>query len=97
MVVARLCAGRLLTESVVVARVCWLPVLLTRVCALARHGTWRVFVGSYSPYNLLVGDNLVMDLAFMRAVVAASKWLGVGAFPEGHISTWPPPKKNEWL
>ena len=57
----------------------------------------KMFVGAFSPYYLLVGGNLVMDLAFMHAVVAASKWLGVGAFPEGHISTWPPPKKNEWL
>jgi len=56
-----------------------------------------MFVGAFSPYNLLVGGNLVMDLAFMRAVVAASTWLGAVSFPEGHISTWPPPKKNEWL
>ena len=29
--------------------------------------------------------------------LAVSKWLGVGSFPEGHISIWPPPKEQEWL
>jgi len=56
----------------------------------------KMFVGSYSPYNLLSRGSMVIDLAFMRAVVPASKWLGVASFPKGHISIWPP-KEQGWL
>ena len=49
-----------------------------------------MFKGGFSPYQLLCSGKLVMDLAFMRGVVAASKWLGPHVLPTGYISEWPP-------
>ena len=48
----------------------------------------RLFLGAWSTHNLLVTSKL----AFMRAVVAASIWLGPSSMPAGYvnISDWPP-------
>ena len=56
-----------------------------------------IFTGPFSAYNLLCTSHLVMDHAFMRAVVAASKWLGPTVFPVGYIANWPPPYEEEQL
>ena len=65
---------------------------LLRACFVSEE---KIFQGPFSPYNLLCSGNLVIDLAFMRAVVAASKWLGPHAFPAGYISEWPPSQEQE--
>ena len=67
---------------------------LLRACFVMEE---KISQGTYSAYNLLCSSNLVIDLAFMRAVVAASKWFGALGFPEGHISEWPPSQGQEWL
>ena len=36
--------------------------------------------------------NLVLDHAFIRAFVAASRWLGPDAMPAGYMITGPPPQ-----
>ena len=65
----------------------------------------KIIQGPYSPYNLLRSGKLVIDLALMRGVVAASKWIGPHALPAGYISEWPSLQENpydlsgwqEWL
>ena len=62
---------------------------LLRTCFVDEQ---RLFQGAWSHHNLLVTSKLVVDLAFMRAVLAASKWLGPSSMPAGYvnISDWPP-------
>ena len=50
----------------------------------------RLFKGPFSPYNLLCSSKLVIDHAFFRAVLAASKWIGPIVMTVGYLSTWPP-------
>ena len=54
-------------------------------------GDLYMFESQYSPFHLLLAGRLVVDIAFVRAVVAASKWLGPDGLPGGYISLWPPP------
>ena len=49
-----------------------------------------MFKDGFSPYQLLCSSQLVMDMAFARAVRAACQWLGPIAMPAGYIQTWPP-------
>ena len=67
---------------------------LLRACFISEE---LMFTGPFSAYNLLCTSNLVMDHAFLRAVVAASKWLGPTVFPVGYIANWPPPYEEEQL
>ena len=50
----------------------------------------RLFKGPYSAYNLLCSSKLVIDHAFLRAVLAASKWLGPMVMTVGYLAAWPP-------
>ena len=49
-----------------------------------------MFNNAYSPYQLLASSHMVLDMAFARAVLVASAWLGPDAMPAGYIQTWPP-------
>ena len=67
--------------------------------AALRHLLRRCFVGehlmfkdAYSAYQLLCSSQMIIDMAFVRAVLAASSWLGPDAMPAGYIHTWPPPE-----
>ena len=52
---------------------------------------WRImFTGAFSPYQLLCMIDMILDMAFVRAVLTASFWLGPDAMPAGYIPTWPP-------
>ena len=60
---------------------------------LLRHCFIRdnyMFVGAFTPYQLLCSSHMILDMAFIRAVLAASEWLGPVAMPAGYIQTWPP-------
>ena len=67
---------------------------LLRACFV---GEERLFQHGWSPYNLLLTSKLVIDLAFMRAVKAASNWLGPSSMPAGFISEWPPNEDDAGL
>ena len=60
-------------------------------------GHWMMFTDAFSPYQLLCSSRWVLDMAFLRAVLAASAWLGPGAMPVGYIDSWPPPDGEEGL
>ena len=60
---------------------------LLRVCFVGQE---KLFQNAWSPFNLLCSSNLVLDQAFLRAVVAASRWLGPEVMPVGYTATWPP-------
>ena len=60
---------------------------LLRACFV---GDEKLFQNAWSPFNLLCSSNLVLDQAFLRAVVAASRWLGPETMPVGYTATWPP-------
>ena len=49
-----------------------------------------MFKNEYSPYNLLIASHMCIDVAFVRAVLLASAWLGPDVMPVGHLPTWPP-------
>ena len=49
-----------------------------------------MFKNKYSPYNLLCVSHMCIDVAFVRAVLLASAWLGPDVMPVGHLPTWPP-------
>ena len=67
---------------------------LLGACFVSSH---LMFTGAFSPYNLLCASNLVIDHAFIRAVLAASKWLGPNLLPVGYMPNWPPPYDEEQL
>ena len=67
---------------------------LLRVCFVSSE---MLFVDSFSPYQFLCTGHLVIDLAFMRAVVAACRWLGPLGLPAGYIAEWPPPQETAGL
>ena len=50
-----------------------------------------IFNGPWSPYWLLHHSNFILDKAFVRAVIAVSRWLGEKRFPDGLYGPWPPP------
>ena len=56
-----------------------------------------MFKDAYSAYQLLCSSQMIVDMAFVRAVIAASAWLGPGAMPVGYIDSWPPPEGEEGL
>ena len=43
-----------------------------------------------SPQKLLCRSKMNIDMAFVRAVLTASQWLGPTAMPAGYIGSWPP-------
>ena len=49
-----------------------------------------MFNGSWSPEALLMSCDFILDKAYIRAVIAASKWLGPDRFPNGLFGEWPP-------
>ena len=49
-----------------------------------------MFKNKCSPYNLLCVSHMCIDVAFVRAVLLASAWLGPDVMPVGHLPTWPP-------
>ena len=46
-----------------------------------------MFKDACSPYQLLCSSHMILDMAFVRAVIAASAWLGPDAMPVGYIYT----------
>jgi len=60
---------------------------LLRACFVSPE---KMLQGCWSPFHLLCHSKLVLDHAFLRAVVAASRWLGVEVMPVGFIEDWPP-------
>ena len=60
-------------------------------------GEEYMFKGAYSPYQLLCRSQMILDMAFVRAVITASAWLGQEAMPAGYISIWPPPEADTGL
>ena len=56
-----------------------------------------MFQGVFSSYQLLCSSHMVLDMAFIRAVLAAAEWLGPGAMPAGYIQTWPPLEEDAGL
>ena len=67
---------------------------------LLRHcfvGSAFMFKDACSPYQLLCSSHMLLDMAFVRAVIAASAWLGPDAMLVGYISTWPPPESETGL
>ena len=67
---------------------------LLRACFIHSH---LLFAGPWTAYNLLCQSDLVIDHAFIRAVLCASKWLGPKILPVGYIRAWPPPYPEEQL
>ena len=55
-----------------------------------------IFNGSWSPYWLLHHSDYILDKAFVRAVIAASRWLGEERFPDGLYGCWPPPAPADY-
>ena len=51
-----------------------------------------MFKNACSPYQLLCRSQMILDIAFVRAVLTASQWLGPHAMPAGYIESWPPPE-----
>ena len=49
-----------------------------------------MFQGACSPFQLLCRCQLILDMAFVRAVLIASQWLGFLGMPAGYIDKWPP-------
>ena len=49
-----------------------------------------MFQGACSPFQLLCRSHFILDMAFVRAVLTASHWLGPHSMPVGYISAWPP-------
>ena len=50
---------------------------------LLRHCFIRdnfMFVGPFTPYQLLCSSHMILDMAFIRAVLAASEWLGPDSY-----------------
>ena len=56
-----------------------------------------MFDGAWSYYQLLSASHNILDMAFVRAVRAASDWLGPTMMPHGYILTWPPPVDDAGL
>ena len=50
-----------------------------------------MFKDSCSPYQFLCRSQMIIDMAFVRAVLTASQWLGPHGMPIGYIESWPPP------
>ena len=61
---------------------------LLRSCFIHSH---LMFSGSWSPYQILLQSDLVIDKAFVWACTLATKWLGPLILPVGYIPEWPPP------
>ena len=59
---------------------------LLRSCFQESH---LMFTGLWTPESILFSADHVLDKAFVRAVMAASRWLGQERFPQG-IYEWPP-------
>ena len=49
-----------------------------------------MFLNDSSPYQLMARSHNIIDLAFVRAVLTASQWLGLSDMLIGHIADWPP-------
>ena len=49
-----------------------------------------MFTGLWRPEYLLADCDYNLDHAFVRAVIAASKWFGPDLFPNGLFGNWPP-------
>ena len=49
-----------------------------------------MFKNACSIYQLMCRSHHIIDLAFARAVLTVSKWLGPEAMPNGYIANWPP-------
>ena len=50
-----------------------------------------MFKEACSPYQFLCRSQMIIDMAFVRAVLTASQWLGPHGMPIGYIGSWPPP------
>ena len=59
----------------------------------------RMFKNGHSPHKLISLSHMCIDMAFCRAVLLASAWLGPEVMPAGYIatSTWPPPEDDAGL
>ena len=56
-----------------------------------------MFKNANSPYHLLCSSHMILDMAFVRAVLLASAWLGPEVVPAGYLPTWPPPEGDAGL
>ena len=68
---------------------------LLRKCFLQE--SHLIFNGSWNAESLLAYCDYNLDKAFVRAVIAASKWLGKDQFPNGLFGDWPPTPPTEWM
>ena len=59
---------------------------LLKCCFVSEH---LMFHGANCAYELLINSHMVLDMAFIRAVLLASQWLG-DSMPAGRIQQWPP-------
>ena len=50
-----------------------------------------MFENACLPYKLLRRSHMIVDMAFVRAVLTASRWLGFILMPAGYFESWPPP------
>ena len=66
---------------------------LLRSCFEMSH---LIFNGTWSPYWLLHQSQYILDKAFVRAVIAVSRWLGEERFPDGLYGLWPPPAPADY-
>ena len=57
----------------------------------------RVFTAAYRPLRLLHVNDYVLEKAFVYGIVALSKWLGEGRFPQGVYGSWPPKLPADFL
>jgi len=67
---------------------------LIRACFQESH---LMCTGLWHPESLLAYCDYNLDKAFVRAVIAVSKWLGEASFPNGLFGTWPPNPPTEWM
>ena len=90
-VISQVPANHLLSPANLLFRACTDPIQtlesLIRACFEESH---LMFNGLWNAECLLVDCDYNLDKAFVRAVIAVSKWLGEASFPNGLFGNWPP-------
>ena len=90
-VISQVPANHLLSPANLLFQACADPIQtlesLIRACFEESH---LMFNGLWNAESLLVDCDYNLDKAFVRAVIAASLWLGPDLFPNGLFEDWPP-------
>ena len=68
-------------------------VLLEKCIPCAR----KIFTGSMQPIKMLHNNDYVIEKAFVWAIIALSKYMGLEYFPHGVYGTWPPSPPHDLM